>query len=229
MDAKQRRQLNLQDLMREQQELQQELQQQQDHEEEGSVVPENDSGASGSDFSDGDFTVETEDESIVEEEAAQGAPTHQSRLLDPSASLPRGIPGGGNESLASDAPSAQAGTRDKRQRAERAPWAAAAAQRASSNGEASHLPASSQSAFPAFYRVVQDDGAPVYNDDDSNLVSRVVPFGVVLLGQELSWRHCDGEKRLMLRMPDGWITEQTVERIVAVPLDNGLNEGIALR
>ncbi|CAJ1952320.1 unnamed protein product [Cylindrotheca closterium] len=221
MDARQRRQLNLQDLMREQEQLQEQLHQQQhEHEEEvneeGSIVPENDSNASGSDFSDGDSTDETEDESIVEEEA-QGGTMHQSRLLDRNASLPRGIPGGGNDS---SAPSAKAGTRDKRQRAERSPWAAAAAQRGSSNGEAaSNLPASSQSVFPAFYRVVQDDGAPVYNDDASNLVSRVVPFGVVLLGQDLSWRYCDGEKRLMLRMPDGWITEQTVERIVAVPLD----------
>mmetsp|Transcript_24661 Transcript_24661/g.60565 ORF Transcript_24661/g.60565 Transcript_24661/m.60565 type:complete len:687 (-) Transcript_24661:60-2120(-) len=241
MEARQRRQLNMQDLMREEQELQQQLQQQREQqqeevqEEEESFVPENDSRDSGSDFSDddytGDFTDETEDESVAEEEETQ-PPTHQSRLLNPSASLPRGIPGGsgnGNESFASDVSSERGATREKRQRGEQSPWAAAALQRASSKGEESHLPASSQSAFPAFYRVVQDDGAPVYNDDATNLVSRVVPFGVVLLGQELSWRNCDGEKRLMLRMPDGWISEETVERIVAVPLDDSLNEGIASR
>jgi hypothetical protein len=38
------------------------------------------------------------------------------------------------------------------------------------------------------------------------------------LGRELAWRDCEGEKRLMLRMPDGWVCEDDVERIVAVPL-----------
>lgn len=78
-----------------------------------------------------------------------------------------------------------------------------------------------RSAFPAFYRVVQDAGAAVYNDGDLvSFVIRIVPFGVVVIGQELSWRECDGEKTMMLRMPDGWVCENDVERIVAVPFDS---------
>ena len=109
--------------------------------------------------------------------------------------------------------------------------------------------------FPAFYRVAHDEGAPVWNDGDSvSFVIRRVPFGVVILGLELQWRHCssvdeftgigyedaggfaaapttegevtfdddDGDNsskdhRLMLRMPDGWVREEDVERITAVP------------
>lgn len=70
--------------------------------------------------------------------------------------------------------------------------------------------------FPAFYRVVQDEGATVYNDSDSNVV-RVVPFGLILIGQELAWKACHGENKLMIRMPDGWIPENSLERIVAIP------------
>lgn len=78
----------------------------------------------------------------------------------------------------------------------------------------------SEPAFPAFYRVVQDKGASVYNDGDAvSFIIRIVPFGVVLVGQELAWRDCDGEKRMMLRMPDGWICENDVERVVAVPFE----------
>jgi E3 ubiquitin-protein ligase synoviolin len=73
--------------------------------------------------------------------------------------------------------------------------------------------------FPAFYRVVQDQGASVYNNGEAvSFVIRAVPFGLILLGRELAWRDCEGEKRLMLRMPDGWVCEDDVERIVAVPL-----------
>ncbi|KAL3941669.1 MAG: hypothetical protein SGBAC_004010 [Bacillariaceae sp.] len=227
MDARQRQQLNIQGLMREheeqQQQEQEELQRQEPEgvQDEDTVVSENQSSGSGSDFSDDDFTDETEDES-VEKRMISPTPTHQSRLMSPSASLPRSIPGSGNESLASGVSLPERSqSRDKRERAEerveQSPWEAIDLQRRSSKVEESFPPASPQSVFPAFYRVVQDDGAPVY--DTTHMVSRVVPFGVVLLGQELSWRHCDGEKRLMLRMPDGWISEQTVERIVAVPLD----------
>ena len=75
-------------------------------------------------------------------------------------------------------------------------------------------------AFPAFYRVVQDQGASVYNNGKSvSFMIRLVPFGVIVLGQELAWRDCDGEKRLMLRVPDGWVCDDDVERIVAVSLD----------
>jgi E3 ubiquitin-protein ligase synoviolin len=72
--------------------------------------------------------------------------------------------------------------------------------------------------FPAFYRAVQDHGASVYNNGSAvSFVIREVPFGVIVLGQELTWRECDGENRLMVRIPDGWVREEELERIVAVP------------
>lgn len=76
-------------------------------------------------------------------------------------------------------------------------------------------------AFPAFYRVVEDAGADVYNDGNSMcFVIRVVPCGVVVLGEEMAWRDCDGENQMMVRLPDGWVSEQQLERIVAVPFDD---------
>jgi hypothetical protein len=73
--------------------------------------------------------------------------------------------------------------------------------------------------FPAFYRVVQDEGASVWNNGEAvSFVIRVVPFGVIILARELSMRMCDGENRLMLRMPDGWVIEEDVERVHAVQL-----------
>jgi hypothetical protein len=75
-------------------------------------------------------------------------------------------------------------------------------------------------AFPAFYRVIQDAGASVYNDGQAvSFIMRVVPFGVVVLGKEIAWRNCDGENRLMVRIPDGWVIDEDVERIVAVPFE----------
>jgi E3 ubiquitin-protein ligase synoviolin len=73
-------------------------------------------------------------------------------------------------------------------------------------------------AFPAFYRVVQDTGASVYNNGESvSFVIRVIPFGIILLGLELEWRDCEGDNQLMVRMPDGWVCDDGVERIVAIP------------
>lgn len=75
-------------------------------------------------------------------------------------------------------------------------------------------------AFPAFYRVIKDAGAPVYNNGEAvSFVIRCIPFGVVVLGRELSWRNCDGENCLMVRMPDGWVNDDDIERIVAVPFE----------
>jgi len=88
----------------------------------------------------------------------------------------------------------------------------------SSRGVSSKKP----SAFPAFYRVVKDTGASVYRDekDDSQtcfLVHRVVPCGVVFLGTKTEYRKCVLTKKTMIRMPDGWLNEDEVERIIAVP------------
>jgi E3 ubiquitin-protein ligase synoviolin len=73
--------------------------------------------------------------------------------------------------------------------------------------------------FPAFYRVVKDEGASVWNNGEAvSFEIRVVPFGVIILAKELSLRMCDGENRLMLLMPDGWVVEEDVERVHAVQL-----------
>ena len=76
-------------------------------------------------------------------------------------------------------------------------------------------------AFPAFYRVAQDTGASIYNDGVtvSFIVIRVVPCGVVFLGKEMDYRKCNGENRMMIKMPDGWVSDDDVERIVAVPFE----------
>ena len=76
-------------------------------------------------------------------------------------------------------------------------------------------------AFPAFYKVSEDDGAAVYNDGEAiTFEIRRVPFGVVVLGQELSWRSVDedGSNCLMVRVPCGWVRDSQLKRITAVPL-----------
>ena len=76
-------------------------------------------------------------------------------------------------------------------------------------------------AFPAFYKVSEDDGAAVYNDGEAiTFEIRRVPFGVVVLGQELSWRSVDedGSNCLMVRVPGGWVRDSQLKRITAVPL-----------
>jgi len=78
------------------------------------------------------------------------------------------------------------------------------------------------SAFPAFYRVIQDTGASVYIDGDMLSASeevRVVSIGIIFLGQKMDYRKCNGENRLMVRMPDGWVNDDDVERIIAVPFE----------
>ena len=82
--------------------------------------------------------------------------------------------------------------------------------------------ASSQecSAFPAFYRVIQDTGASVFNDGDFPAEIRVVPFGVILLGQEMDYRKHNGGNRMMVKMPDGWVYDDNVERIIAIPFES---------
>lgn len=79
-------------------------------------------------------------------------------------------------------------------------------------------------AFPAFYRVLRDAGASVYRDEEDNdlqkscfLVTRVVPSGVVFLGTNMEYRKCVLANKMMIKMPDGWVIEDEVERIVAVP------------
>ena len=77
--------------------------------------------------------------------------------------------------------------------------------------------------FPAFYRVVRDTGASVYRHEEGNqslsfLVTRTVPRGVVLLVTGKEHRICVLKKKAMVRMPDGWVEDNDVVRIAAVPL-----------
>eukprot|EP00536_Pseudo-nitzschia_multiseries_P017350 jgi/Psemu1/321162/estExt_fgenesh1_pm.C_15120001 len=78
------------------------------------------------------------------------------------------------------------------------------------------------SAFPAFYRVAQNTEVSVYCDGtvaSSSDVVRTVPGGVVFVGLEMQYRKCNGANRMMIKIPDGWVNEDNVERIVAVPLE----------
>jgi hypothetical protein len=81
-------------------------------------------------------------------------------------------------------------------------------------------PETNSSAFPAFYRVIQDTGASVFNDGDFPAEIRVVPFGVILLGQEMDYRKHNGGNRMMVKMPDGWVYDDNVERIIAIPFES---------
>lgn len=66
-----------------------------------------------------------------------------------------------------------------------------------------------QAPFPALYRVVKDDGAPVWNESH-DVIARNIPFGVVVLCQGLQWKEDIG---FMMRIPDGWMQEDTVVRV----------------
>jgi len=82
-------------------------------------------------------------------------------------------------------------------------------------------PAQDPPAFPAFYRVVRD--ASVFrNQRDSAVyvVTRIIPPGVVVLATDMDYRTCVLQKKMMIRIPDGWISEDEVTRIMAVPLDS---------
>ena len=60
--------------------------------------------------------------------------------------------------------------------------------------------------------MIQDEGAIVY-DDDLDLVVREVPFGVIILGQEMAWRSFSDERKMMVRIPDGWVCEEMLELV----------------
>lgn len=62
-----------------------------------------------------------------------------------------------------------------------------------------------------------------HEEEDSQktcfLVLRVVPAGVVFLGTKMEYRKCVLTNKMMIRMPDGWVNEDDVERIAAVPFE----------
>ena len=70
--------------------------------------------------------------------------------------------------------------------------------------------------FPCLYRVTSQGGAHVW--DDSGRLQRTVPCGVAILCTQLQWMSFNGRCGMMLRMPDGWVREDTVERIHSVRL-----------
>lgn len=89
------------------------------------------------------------------------------------------------------------------------------------------LPIAATESFPAFYRVSSHDGASVYRHEDdatAYLVTRVVPSGVILLGTNREDRTFILQKKSMIRMPDGWVSEDDVTRIAAVSLDSLLQQ-----
>jgi E3 ubiquitin-protein ligase synoviolin len=76
-----------------------------------------------------------------------------------------------------------------------------------------------QAVFPAFYRVCNDSGSPVWNNGESvSYAIRDIPFGVIVLVSDMAWRSWDGENRLMLRIPDGWLLADDAKRVHAVQI-----------
>jgi len=70
--------------------------------------------------------------------------------------------------------------------------------------------------FPCLYRVTSENGAYVWSEE--GIVLRTVPCGVAVLCTKLQWMSFNGRSGMMLRMPDGWVREDTVERIHSVRL-----------
>lgn len=71
--------------------------------------------------------------------------------------------------------------------------------------------------LPALFRVVREAGAPVWNvEHDTPFEMRNVLFGVVLLCKELKEQSMDGAPTMMLRIPDGWIPEDSVLHVYSL-------------
>jgi len=66
-----------------------------------------------------------------------------------------------------------------------------------------------QSPFPALYRVIKEEGAPVWNDA-RDTVTRTIPNGFMVLATKLEWKQDVG---FMMQLPDGWVHEETVMRV----------------
>jgi hypothetical protein len=66
--------------------------------------------------------------------------------------------------------------------------------------------------FPALYRVVKDEGAPVWNETHETVI-RTVPFGVVVLCEGVNWKQ---EVGFVMKLPDGWVSEDTVVRVTTL-------------
>ena len=73
-----------------------------------------------------------------------------------------------------------------------------------------------ESVFPCLYRVSSERGAHVWGEDGS--LQRTVPSGVAILCMDLQWKSFNGRSGMMLRMPDGWVQEDAVERLSSVRL-----------
>jgi len=70
--------------------------------------------------------------------------------------------------------------------------------------------------FPALYRVVPGSGARVL-DDDGLLIRTVAPGRVVLCHGMQEEHVLSGGRVTVLLLPDGWVAEDSVERVCAVP------------
>lgn len=80
------------------------------------------------------------------------------------------------------------------------------------------------SAFPCLYRIQSTTGAPVYafsststslNTPTEQNVVRTVPRNKMILCTEMKYLN----NEMMLQMPDGWVREQDVKRMVPIPFD----------
>jgi E3 ubiquitin-protein ligase synoviolin len=103
----------------------------------------------------------------------------------------------------------------------------------SNDNKARASPGSSSDApvFPSLYRVTAMNGAYVW--DEEGRLLRTVPRGTVVLCTKLQWNSFNGRSGMTLRIPDGWIREAELERLMAVqlpatPARAGSSRGIQL-
>eukprot|EP00549_Striatella_unipunctata_P025160 CAMPEP_0118694750 /NCGR_PEP_ID=MMETSP0800-20121206/12743_1 /TAXON_ID=210618 ORGANISM="Striatella unipunctata, Strain CCMP2910" /NCGR_SAMPLE_ID=MMETSP0800 /ASSEMBLY_ACC=CAM_ASM_000638 /LENGTH=142 /DNA_ID=CAMNT_0006593343 /DNA_START=622 /DNA_END=1047 /DNA_ORIENTATION=+ len=63
--------------------------------------------------------------------------------------------------------------------------------------------------FPCLYQVCNPEGAGVYCSPEDTLL-RTVPHGRFILCLEMNWQ----EGGMMLRMPDGWVRDTDMKRMI---------------
>lgn len=74
-----------------------------------------------------------------------------------------------------------------------------------------------QPVFPALYKVVAPKGA-IVRQFGSESLTRIIPSGTAILCLEKQLKNSQNTLGLMLKVPDGWVLEDQVEYITAIPL-----------
>lgn len=85
-------------------------------------------------------------------------------------------------------------------------------------------PSPSGSIAPSMYRVNDEGGAQVFNEDGE--LVRTLEFGLVILCTKMKWKTIHGGTEdelsgIMLYMPDGWVFEKQIDRLCVLKLPGG--------